>query len=411
MTSLMQAALVDAGTVRWDTPVTSLLPGFAVADRAITEKLVLWHMGCACTGMPRHDLENLFEYADVTPEAALDTLRRTKPTSAIGEVFQYSNAMYAAGGFAAARAYSPRGTLTAAYEAAMRATVFGPIGMSATTLDFASVSKAEHASPHARALDGTTRPMPLAIERNVLPIAPAGAVFSTLADMERFTLTELAGGVTPEGKRIVSETNGLARRTVRVRTGDGSGYALGLDVGTMRGLRTLGHDGGAFGYGTTWLVLPDVGLGIVVLTNVRNGGGYAELPFADLVVQKVLEAVFVGAKEIAEVELRHFEDMRRRDTARAREGVELPKDPSWTARLDGTYRHPRLGTIVIDRGVLDAGEWRTALGRRTDRAGRPTLVFADPPFAGTELTVEGETRPSLVVVYAGDRYVFERADR
>jgi len=405
MTSLMEAALVDAGVLTWETPVTDLLPTFAVGDAGVTKQLALWHMACACTGMPRHDLENLFEYERVTPEAHLATLRALKPTTALGEVFQYSNGMYAAGGFAAARAFSPGGTLAEAYTAAMRAKVFGPIGMRATTMDFAAVAGADHASPHALTVDGRTAAMPLAIERNVLPIAPAGAVFSTLADMERFAQTELAGGVTPAGRRVVSERNVLARRSVRVRSGDGSGYGLGLDVWSIGGISAIGHDGGAFGYGTTLLVLPTVGLALVVLTNVRNGGDYAQLPFNDVVARRVVELIF-DARELAQTRLEAFVTSRRKAAARATRGLSIPPDSAWMAGLVGTYRHPSLGTLVVSEGGLDAGEWKTKLGRR---AGQEKLVFLDPPFAGTEISVDrGGAQPRIVVAYGPDSYGFER---
>lgn len=412
MTSMMQAALVDAGLVTWDTPVTQLLPGFAVGDADVTRKLSLWHMSCACTGMPRHDLENLFEYGNATPESHLATLRTMKPTTALGEVFQYSNAMYAAGGFAAARALVSRGSLGDAYAEAMRAKVFVPVGMPATTLDFGVVERANHASPHALTIDGRPQPLPLAIERNVLPIAPAGAVWSNLADLERFAITELNQGIAPDGKRVVSKANMLARRQVRVRSGDGSGYGLGLDIGSLQDVTIIGHDGGAFGYGTTLLLLPDLGVGLVVFSNVRNGGDYAQLPFNDVVTRRVFEALFDGAKNLSGPRLDYFVAARRKATQRARTGLERPTDTAWMAPIAGTYRHPRLGNLVLGGGRLDAGEWQTALGRRTASDGSHTLVFLDPPFAGTELAVQGDAaHPRLVIEYGPDTYAFERPQR
>jgi CubicO group peptidase (beta-lactamase class C family) len=84
MTTLMEAALVDAGVVGWDTPVVSVLPTFAVGDPEVTRELRLWHMSCACTGMPRQDLEDLFEWDGVTPEARLAAMRTMKPTTKLG---------------------------------------------------------------------------------------------------------------------------------------------------------------------------------------------------------------------------------------------------------------------------------------------------------------------------------------
>jgi CubicO group peptidase (beta-lactamase class C family) len=140
MTTLMEAALVDAGVVGWDTPVVSVLPTFAIGDPEVTRELRLWHMSCACTGMPRQDLEDLFEWNSVTPEARLAAMRTMKPTTKLGETFQYSNLMVSAGGFIAAHAFAPERPLAEAYATAMQAKVFGPIGMTSTTLDYAKVA-------------------------------------------------------------------------------------------------------------------------------------------------------------------------------------------------------------------------------------------------------------------------------
>lgn len=391
MTTFMEAALVDAKVLAWDTPVTALLPTFALGDPEVTRKVALWHMSCACTGMPRQDMEYLFEWDGVTPEARVASMQRMKPTTGFGETFQYSNLMVAAGGFAAAHAYAPSRSLAEAYAAAMRDLVFAPVGMPSTTLDFGVVAAGDHAAPHALAIDGETRALPLALEKNVLPIAPAGAAWTTMRDFERYALTELGRGVTPEGKRVVSEASYAERRKVRVRSGADDGYGLGLDVASLGGLATIGHEGGAFGYGTTMLLLPERDLGVLVLTNVRNGGGYEQLPFNRVAVRKVVELLFPGAKDVARASLAYFVDARRRAAKRALAGVERAPDPAWLARIAGAYRHPSLGKVEIRGAVFDAGEWKTTFGRRAS-GDRTELVFLDPPFAGVAVGVDEDPR-------------------
>ena len=53
MTSTMAATLVDDGRVGWDTPVVELLPDFALADPALTARLTVADLFCACTGVRR----------------------------------------------------------------------------------------------------------------------------------------------------------------------------------------------------------------------------------------------------------------------------------------------------------------------------------------------------------------------
>jgi len=381
----MEGALVDAGVLRWDTPVTTLLPTFALGDAAMTRALQLWHMSCACTGMPRQDLEDIFEWEGITPEMRIATMRTMRPTTKLGETFQYSNLMVAAGGFAAAHAFAPNRTLAEAYAAAMQAKIFGPIGMATTTLDFATVERGEHATPHALSIDGSTVAMPLSIERTVEPIAPAGGVWTTLHDMERYVETELADGVAPDGKRVVSVDAVRERRRVRVRSDEHTGYGLGIDVGTYAGLRELSHDGGAFGFGTTMFMLPEEHLGIIILTNVRNGGAKEQLPFNAAVKRRILEARFADAKPLAERKLAYYAKLR----------VVTPRvaspDHAWVAPLVGHYRDPALGAVEIRAtaagATLDAGEWQTAIDREIDPDGTVKLIILDPPFAGGSLIV------------------------
>ncbi len=407
MTTMMEAALVDAKVLGWDTPVTELMPTFALGDATLTQKVALWHMSCMCTGMPQENLTHLFEYADVTPEARIASMRTMKPTKGFGEAFQYSNLMMTAGGFAAAHAFAPDRSLGDAYAAAMREKLFAPIGMPSATLDFNVVARAEHASPHALTIDGATRALPLSIEKDVLSIAPAGAVWVDLTDFERYVRMELARGVTPEGKRVVSEANVMARRTVRLREGAQKGYGLGLGVSDLAGLTLLSHDGGAFGYGTTMFMLPDQQLAILVLTNVRNGGDYALLPFNSAVVRKIVELLFASAKDVAAPTVRYYLDARKRGAARATSGVERTPDAAWLTRLAGTYTNAGLGTVVISGATFDAGEWKTAFGRRVDD-GASKLVFLDPPFAGSEIVVVEGDPLKLVAAEGQTKYVFTR---
>ncbi|MES1164267.1 MAG: serine hydrolase domain-containing protein, partial [Verrucomicrobiota bacterium] len=172
MTTMMEATLVDAGKFGWDTPVTKLLPTFVLGDADITSKMAMWHTACACTGMPEQDLEAIFDFANVSPEQYIASMKTMKPTTAFGETFQYSNPMVAAGGYAAAHAYDSKQSLGDAYRAVMRRNIFGPIGMKSTTLDFAAAQRADHAMPHALAIDGVLHSIPLAMERAVVLIAP-----------------------------------------------------------------------------------------------------------------------------------------------------------------------------------------------------------------------------------------------
>lgn len=87
MTTLMLAKLVEQGRFTWDTPVTQVLPSFRLGDPKITAQVKIRHLVCACTGMPRRDMEALFQFEGATPETVMATLATMQPTSAFGELY------------------------------------------------------------------------------------------------------------------------------------------------------------------------------------------------------------------------------------------------------------------------------------------------------------------------------------
>src|SRR5215813_14096274 len=91
------------------------------------------HLICACTGMPRQDMEWLFEGGRGTPSSSFDLLATMKPTTKFGEVFQYSNLMASAAGYIGGHLYAPKLEVGSAYDKAMREQIFTPLGMRETT--------------------------------------------------------------------------------------------------------------------------------------------------------------------------------------------------------------------------------------------------------------------------------------
>jgi hypothetical protein len=176
MTTLLLAEQVDAQKMRWDQPVTELYPGFRLGDADTTRQVLVKHLVCACTGLPRQDFEWLFNFADATPASSLGLLGTMQPTSRFGEVFQYSNLMAGAASYVAASLVNPKQELGAAYDAAMQSKVFAPLGMMHTTFDFAAVLNGNFASPHDEDVDGKTVPAGMDINYSVVPLRPAGGM-------------------------------------------------------------------------------------------------------------------------------------------------------------------------------------------------------------------------------------------
>ena len=404
LTTLLMARLIDAKAFGWDTPVTDVLPDFALGDQKTTDSLTMQHTVCACTGMPRQDFEWIFEFAGWDPERRLASMASMKPTTGFGETFQYSNLMVAAGGYAAARAHTPGKKLGPAYDAAMKSLVFGPLGMRSTTFDYAQAQRGNAARPHAQALTMDYEVIPLDLERSIIPVRPAGAAWSTARDLARFVMLELAGGKLPGGKVLVSEENLLRRRKVQMKITDDVGYGLGLIVAKEHEVVVAGHGGNTFGFTTELFFLPDHDVGVVILTNAGGANN-----FTGAVRRRFLELVFDGKPE-AKDDLTAAVARQEKNQAEERALLREKPDAAWIDGLLGRYDQPLLGQLKLSRAgqrvLLDAGEWKSGVTEKVDRDGTHKLYLTSPPLAGLELVPRDKNGAKILVLDVGQQ-VFE----
>jgi CubicO group peptidase (beta-lactamase class C family) len=407
LTSLLIARLVDEGKLTWDTPVTQLYPAFALGDPEATRRITMKHTVCACTGLPRQDMEFIFQYAGITAEQRLAAMRTMKPTTGFGETFQYSNLLVSTGGFVAGRCAFPKARLMAGYDQALRTRILGPLGMKDTTFDPSVARRGDHAVPHGMTMKLDYVPIPFGDEGGVTAVGPAGAAWSTVRDLARYVLLELGKGRAPEGKEIVSEKNLLARREVMARINAKVHYGLGLMVNRAYGTPLVGHGGNTLGFTADLWFLPEHGVGLVILVN-----GVAANTFRSVVGRRLLELLFDGrdqARSALDFAVAELKTSLERDLPR----IDLVPDPAWLKPLLGTYQNADLGQITLrmqgKTAVLDAGEWKATAGRYRDPDGTQKLLITGPPLTGMHLVPETKDgRTTLTLRTPQQVYVFTR---
>ena len=409
MTTLLLAELVDEKKLRWDEPVVEAYPSFKLGDAATTRQVLVKHLICACTGMPRQDYEWLFEYAKATPESSMRLLGRMQPTSKFGEVFQYSNLMAAAAGYVGASLASPGKELGAAYDEAMRKKVFEPLGMTHTTFDFRTALKGDVAQPHSDDVDGKLMRARMDLNYSVVPVRPAGGVWTSAHDLSKYVMMELAKGMLPNGKRLVSEENLLARRAPQVLVSEDVTYGMGLTVDRQWGIPVVHHGGDLAGYHSDMFWLPDHGVGGVILTNT-DSGVLLRGPF----LRKFLELLFDGKPE-ADAQLATAAAQRKAARAKERERLLVPADPAEVAKLAPRYVETALGDLTVRRQastvVFDVGEWRSTVASRKNDDGTISFITIDPTIRGFEfVSAEKDGKRALVIRDAQHEYVFKETE-
>ncbi len=408
LTTLLLAELVDEGKMRWDQPVTELFPAFKLGDEATTKQVLVRHLICACTGMPRQDMEWLLEYHDETPATAVSLLGTMQPTSRFGEVFQYSNLMAAAAGFIGGSKAVPGKELGIAYDEAMRTKVFGPLGMTNTTFDFATALKGDVAQPHGEDVDGKVTRARMDLNYSVVPVRPAGGVWTTSWDLARYVEMELAKGMLPSGKRLVSAENLLERYRPNVIVGADITYGMALMVDKRWDIPVVHHGGDLAGYHSDMIWLPEHGVGAVILTNA-DSGVYLRGPL----LRRLLEVLFDGKPE-AEGTLKVAAAQRKAAIAKERERLVVPADSAVAAKLAPRYANKALGDVkILHEGsatVFDVGEWKSAVASRKNDDGTISFLTIDPTVAGFEFVVaDKDGKRRLITRDAQHEYVFDEA--
>lgn len=408
LTTLMLAKLVDAGKLDWNARAEDVYPPFKLGDAAATDKVLVKHLICACTGVPRQDMEWLFEGEKQTPETVMTTLGTMQPTSGFGELFQYSNPMAAAAGYIGGQVAYPGSELGAGYDRAMQALVFDPLGMRDTTFDYAKAQTGDYAAPHGYDIDHKVRVMGMGLNDTIVASRPAGAAWSTVNDLLKYVRMEIDRGLLPDGSRYIGEAALLQRREPQIALGVDRDYAMALMVDKSDGVAVIDHGGDMGGFHSNMMWWPEQKVGAVILTNADEGV-YLRGPFK----RRLMELMFDGEPQ-AEATVAANAKANREGFDAFRKLLQWPADAQAIAGLAPRYRNEALGDLVVtrkgDAAVFDIGAFASEVATQPQPDGSLAFVTVDPVaygFAFVRADKDGVRR--LVVRDGQHEYVFDEA--
>ncbi len=260
-TALAAAISADRGLLSLDDSPRKFLPYFALsdaeADRQVTIRDLLSHR----TGVPDDLPAGWFERYP-THEALIRAAMRSAPTARIRERWQYNNYMYLAAGEALAAAH--RRT----FEHVMSELILDPLRMRSSNLSIPAMARS-HDFSFGFSPDSQRRQLPMDTLAYLSGIAPAGGINSNAEDMAQWLRLMLAAGML-DGRRLVSESGFRTLLTTAVTTPAGKRYGLGWFIEDWHSYQLVNHPGGVIGFATRCDLLPERGLGWVVLTNVDD---------------------------------------------------------------------------------------------------------------------------------------------
>ncbi len=348
-TATAVGALADDGLLDWEQALRDYVPGIRLNDPQVTDRLTIVDLLSHRSGLPRHEMVWV-GHPDRSRAELVRRLRFLPLSRDLRQVFQYSNLGYLAAGYAV-EALS--GT---SWEDYLHGGLLAPLGMIRSDLSVDDMrADPDHATAYERR-QGQVVPVPT---RPITALAPAGALNSCATDMARWLLAQLGGGQL-DGQAVMSPGT-VARqhlphivlpedRTFPAATRHA--YGLGWMIGHYRDHRMLDHGGAIDGFEAECLLLPDDGIGVVVMTNISANA------MAPVVAYRVLDEL-LGLEPLdwsANVKARV--DAALGGLQEARQARRVVPDAPLPRPLDayaGEYEHPGYGVLTITADITADG--------------------------------------------------------
>lgn len=270
--------LVDEGKIKWDDKVQDYIPEFKLYSPYVTEEFtikdLLTHR--SGLGLGAGDLMFFPDGSDFTLKDIIYNLRFLKPVSGFRTKYDYDNNLYIIAGELVARVSGKP------WEVFVEERIIAPLGMVNTAASYSRLKNKTNVIDAHAPVEGKVQ----VIARNKLEIGlSAGGIYSNIADMSKWVMLQLAKGGYGDNlsKKIISkevvEEMWTPQTIIPVRNPGPynthfASYGLGFFLSDVKGYKQVTHTGGLEGMVTQVTMIPELNLGIIVLTNQQEGGAF-----------------------------------------------------------------------------------------------------------------------------------------
>jgi CubicO group peptidase (beta-lactamase class C family) len=270
--------LVEAGRLALDAPVRRYLPDFQTADPSVAGRVTVRQLLNHTAGWLGDCFQDFGQGDDAAARYAAGIARLPQLTPP-GTVFAYNNAAVEVAGRVI------EAVTGAPYEVAARALLIDPLGLAHSRYFTDEIVGFNVAASH-NVVDGKAVVEP-AFFRLWRSLNAAGGLISSARDQLRYARFHLGDGTVPGGGvRLLTRQSLLAMRS---HPGPGGTMFVELDgVGvswTLRpsaeGVRIVQHGGDWAGQHSGFLMVPDRGFAITLLTNSEGGPALVSELFVD----------------------------------------------------------------------------------------------------------------------------------
>jgi CubicO group peptidase (beta-lactamase class C family) len=346
--------LVDEGKISWNSKVSDIIPEFRLYNPYVTEEFTIKDMLThrSGLGLGAGDLMIWPGPNDFTKDELIHNLRYLKQTSGFRTKYDYDNLMYIIAGEVVKRVSG------ISWEEFVETRILKPLGMMSSAPSFNSLKdRSDIIDPHA-VVDGKV----VVVERHTVDVSnSAGGIYSNINDLGKWVMMQLNNGRYGENlsQKLFSEkvhkemwspqtiiqVNNSGEYNTHFRS-----YGLGFNLCDVKGFLEVSHTGELSGMVTQITMIPELKLGIIVLTNQQSTAAFYA------VTTTILDS-YLGVKGIDRV--KEYHDAVVRDQVNAKEITDkIWKDidtqqnntaskPDFSI-YTGTYTDEWFGDVIIE---------------------------------------------------------------
>ena len=274
-TSAALAMLVDEGKLKWTDKVVDYIPEFKMYDPYVTANftiadLLSHHSGL---GLGAGDLLWFPDGNDYTIEEIMTNFQYQKPVSGFRTEYAYNNLLFIVAGEVVVRISGM------SWSDFVETRIMKPLGMTESAGKYERLAdKSNVAYPHST-IDGKL------VQLETMDISKgeaAAGIYASVHDLSKWLLLHLNNGKNGEDV-LIAKKNHDALWTPNTITGFHAepnapykthyeAYGLGWEMDDKNGYTVISHGGGLPGMLSKTRIIPELDLGIIVLTNADPGG-------------------------------------------------------------------------------------------------------------------------------------------
>jgi len=290
-TSAALAMLVDKGLIDWNDKVVDHIPEFKMYNSYVSENFTIIDLLTHRSGLDlgAGDLMWIPDGNDFSVNDVITSFQFQTPVSDFRTKYDYDNLLYIVAGEILVRKTGK------SWSEFVEERIMKPLNMNESAGVLSRLKTKDNiAKPHSY-IDGEFVQVD---EFDAEMAAAAAGIYASVNDLSKWMIMHLNGGALNDSVDLISGRN--HRRMCRPYTNRGfttvgnppynthfNAYGLGWGIRDIAGYVKLSHTGGMPGMLSQTVLIPELDLGVVVLTNA-DPGGYSFITIPNLIVDSYI---------------------------------------------------------------------------------------------------------------------------